>query len=289
MCMEQQICTAQEFGSALAYAILEDLSYPEHAHSCYELLYVLQGRVRVYTPGETCTAEPDQLVFLSGGVIHGYVSTPGSRVLMMGCEPEAGAAYAPILDSGSHAFCKLNLAGSSTLVPSLLEGLRQDPQAKQNRLALGGYVHFLLSAVACELERLPPRPRQEPDAFQRAITLLYDAAPGELDIETLAARAGISQFHLSRLFQKRLGMSFTTYRALIHTFAARRMLVQTALPVTEIAARCGYNTPRTFDRQFLALAGMTPRAYRRAGQDSQVVNYRLPTLEAGLRQRFGEP
>ena len=208
---------------------------------------------------------------------------------MIGCEPEPGAAYAPVLDSGRHAFCKLDLAGTSTLMSSLLEGLRQDPMARQNRLALGGYVHFLLSSVACELERLPPRPRETPDAFQRALTLLYDAAPGELNLETLAAKVGISQFYLSRQFSKRLSMSFTTYQALIQTFAARRMLVQTALSVADISARCGYATPRTFDRQFRLLANMTPRAYRRAGRDSQVVNYRLPTLEAGLRLRFGEP
>lgn len=287
--MEQQVCTAQEFGSALAYAILEDLTYPEHAHSCYELLYVLEGRVRVYTPGQLYTAGPDQLVFLSGGVIHGYVSTPGSRVLMVGCEPEPGAPYVAVLDAKRHASCRLDLAGVPSLVPGLLEGLRQDPQARQNRLALGGYVHFLLSAVACELERRPVSPRQAPDAFQQAITLLYDAAPGQLDLETLAAQAGLSKFHLSRMFQKRLEMSFSTYQALIQTFAARRMLVQTDLPVAEIVARCGYTTPRTFDRQFTALTGMTPRAYRRAGQGSQMVNYRLPTLEAGLRRRFGEP
>lgn len=287
--MEQQVCTAQEFGSTLAYAILEDLTYPEHAHSCYELLYVLEGRVRVYTPGERYTVRPDELVFLSGGVIHGYVSTPGARVLMVGCEPEPGAAYAAVLDARSHASCHLALEGASSLVPGLLAGLRQNPQARQNRLTLGGYVHFLLSAVASELERRPASPRQPPDAFQRAITLLYDAKPGQLDLETLAVQAGISKFHLSRLFQKRLEMSFSTYQGLIQTFAARRMLVQTDLPVAEIAARCGYATPRTFDRQFTALTGMTPRAYRRAGQGSQAVNYRLPTLEEGLRRRFGEP
>ena len=61
--MEQQVCTAQEFGSPLAYAILEDPTYPEHAHSCYELLYVLQGRVRIYISGTSCTAGPTNWYF----------------------------------------------------------------------------------------------------------------------------------------------------------------------------------------------------------------------------------
>ena len=44
---------------------------------------------------------------------------------------------------------------------------------------------------------------------------------------------------------------------------ARLLLRQKALPVEEIAFRCGFSNLRSFDRVFRQINGCTPREYRK--------------------------
>jgi len=45
---------------------------------------------------------------------------------------------------------------------------------------------------------------------------------------------------------------------------AKRLLAETALPLAEIAAVCGYSTESYFMKQFKRITQQTPTEYRRA-------------------------
>jgi len=50
--------------------------------------------------------------------------------------------------------------------------------------------------------------------------------------------------------------------AALRVDAARRMLVETRLPVKRIARRCGFGSEETMRRLFLRLLATTPQGYR---------------------------
>jgi transcriptional regulator GlxA family with amidase domain len=81
----------------------------------------------------------------------------------------------------------------------------------------------------------------------------------------VAQRAGVSVRQLDRLFRRQLNTTFAAHYRAIRLERARDLLVQTALPVTEVALAAGFASASHFSRSFAAAYGYPPREERRRG------------------------
>lgn len=91
----------------------------------------------------------------------------------------------------------------------------------------------------------------------------------DLGVEALAARAGVSERHLSRLFLAQLGDSPARFVRTARSEAAARLLESTALPLTAVARRCGFGSTETMRQAFRAGYGTTPSAHRAALREAR--------------------
>ncbi|MCY4191878.1 MAG: helix-turn-helix domain-containing protein [Rhodospirillaceae bacterium] len=88
-----------------------------------------------------------------------------------------------------------------------------------------------------------------------------------IDQKTLARRMNVSQRTLIRRFNAELGIAPLTYLQHVRIETAKKMLENTAAPLTEIVGRVGYFDLSSFTRLFKRKTGLTPYAYRqRFGQ-----------------------
>jgi AraC-like DNA-binding protein len=76
----------------------------------------------------------------------------------------------------------------------------------------------------------------------------------------------VSYRQLSRLFHAALGMTPKQYQLACRLREAQRLLRTTRQPVTTIAYELGFASSQHFSAQFTRCAGITPTAYRRAGE-----------------------
>ncbi len=83
-----------------------------------------------------------------------------------------------------------------------------------------------------------------------------------LPIRLVAKRAGCSQKELERSFTKVIGAPPQTVYRRIRLTLGRRLMVETAISVAEVALRCGYADTSAFTRAFKAEFGVPPRAVR---------------------------
>jgi AraC-like DNA-binding protein len=83
-----------------------------------------------------------------------------------------------------------------------------------------------------------------------------------LSAAALAARAGLSQNYLARLFRRQTGLTIPRHVLIRRVAVARLLLATTDLPVKQVALRVGMPDPQHFNKQFRALAGASPSAYR---------------------------
>jgi AraC-like DNA-binding protein len=83
-----------------------------------------------------------------------------------------------------------------------------------------------------------------------------------INLGQLAEIAGMSSSHFRRLFRKAFGDSPINYLIRLRIRMACSLLEKSALPVTEIAFRCGFKDSNYFTRQFTKVMGSNPRRYR---------------------------
>lgn len=136
---------------------------------------------------------------------------------------------------------------------------------------------FFANAAAAEAAGFRPCLRCRPElapgqaAIDSASRLAWAAAQrieaGQLDeggVAGLAARLGITDRHLRRIFADTFGVTPVAYAQTQRLLMAKRLLADTALPVTEVALAAGFGSLRRFNALFHNHYGLTPSGLRRA-------------------------
>ncbi|MEV6323724.1 helix-turn-helix domain-containing protein [Nocardia sp. NPDC051787] len=82
-------------------------------------------------------------------------------------------------------------------------------------------------------------------------------------LAAMAARAALSERHLSRLFQREIGMTPGRYVKQARLEAAQALLESGDEPMAVVARRCGFGSEETMRRTFVELLGTSPSDYRR--------------------------
>ena len=97
---------------------------------------------------------------------------------------------------------------------------------------------------------------------QAAIGLIEDGFLEARGIEDLAARIGVGSRHLRRVFEAELGVAPVDYAQTQRLLLAKRLLTDTALPVTEIAFASGFASVRRLNALFRSRYRMPPTRLR---------------------------
>ena len=148
-----------------------------------------------------------------------------------------------------------------------------------SRYAKRSNVRFFGTPAAAEAAGFRPCLRCRPEAapgtpawlgtaavVRRALRLINDGALDEDSVETLAGRLGIGARHLVRLFARHVGASPIAVAQTRRLHFAVCLLIETRLPITQIAMAAGFGSCRRFNDAFRRAYGRTPRELRGAGR-----------------------
>lgn len=83
-----------------------------------------------------------------------------------------------------------------------------------------------------------------------------------LDLDKLAAAAGVSKYHFLRSFTETYGKTPALYLAERRIERAQDLLRATNLTVTEVCLLVGYTSLGSFSRKFTDLVGQSPSTYQ---------------------------
>ena len=137
-------------------------------------------------------------------------------------------------------------------------------------------VRFFTTAAAAERAGFRPclrcRPETAPGSpawvgtattVARGMRLIQEGFLDEASVADLADRLGIGPRHLLRLFLRHTGATPTEVAATRRVQAAKRLLDNTATPLSEIAFLAGFRSIRRFNDAFRNTYGRPPSAFRR--------------------------
>jgi AraC family transcriptional regulator len=114
---------------------------------------------------------------------------------------------------------------------------------------------------------LAPCPRAETvswhrRAIEKAVAEMHRRLPEPLTLRDLARPALMSPYHFNRVFRKVTGLPPRRFLAALRIDAAKRLLIETDLHVTDICFEVGYESLGSFITRFTQQVGVSPRALR---------------------------
>jgi len=116
------------------------------------------------------------------------------------------------------------------------------------------------------------------NTVSRALALIEAGALDEGDAEALAARLGVGERHLRRLFRQHLGAAPVSVAQTRRVLLAKQLIHETRLSMAEVALASGFGSVRRFNETFQALYGRAPSELRRSktsGERAEAVRISL--------------
>lgn len=272
------LCSASESGIAVRAC---DRCGRTHLAEWYELMLVMEGAHAIATPTGIHLLTPGRLMLIEPGVEHGEFAVE-SEPERTSCEmcwfvargtTMSVVAWKPAPQTG----VSLDLLGSTDLT-YVAEALSRELSGRD--LHWQSSVQALLQHLACLLLRRLSRGsfvhvpdvnaalRSSDPRTWRLVELVLGYCASRyrqrVVVGELASGAGYSRSHLSRVFAKHMGKTIAQHVRDLRIAEARHLLLNTDIPITQIAEMLGYSQYSSFRRAFKGAVGVSPRECRQA-------------------------
>ena len=149
-------------------------------------------------------------------------------------------------------------------------------------------VHALLTVLVFEVVRIldtgdeKVRVCGDKIAVHNALRYVDQHFAEPIRIEDLARECSISETHFRRLFSESFSISPVEYLNMIRVLRACDLMRTSDEPMSSIAAKCGFSTISTFDRNFKNVLGVTPYQWKKDPK-----NYESRLLEVNVSVKKG--
>lgn len=237
------------------------LACAAHLHVHIEFFYLLGGKSRVFVDSCEQVAEAGDVVVAFPNQVHRFEMVEPEQYLLFIVHPDmmpelAGAfsgrlPQSPVIKDCRHLLPLLMQLRDAAMRPSPFRDV-----------ALKG---LLLAFFAQLFERVDlTEPRTEDSHSVRTIVnFCARHFTADLSLEMLEEKLHLSRYYISHLFSHRLHIRFNDYVNSLRVSEACRLLRSTSDSITDVAARVGFNTLRTFNRSFAKQMRQSPSEYRR--------------------------
>ena len=239
---------------------------PYHGHDFAEVLWVEEGRGIHRINGKRVEFNAGDLVMIRPSDRHALLSLSGEVFRLenvafpLNTLERLRRTYFPEKEvwfwvDGFLPFTTTLDARQRAVLREECEGLKH---ATRDQLSIDSFLLNLFRLIGSSYEAHSDWPDWLENAIRR-FESIEDLAGG---VSRFFQLAGRSPEHVARTMQKYCGASPTEWvnsRRLEH---AIRLLEATSLPVTEVAAVCGFDNLSYFHRCFRAYQGTTPRTHR---------------------------
>ncbi len=247
------------------------LDYPRHWHDTVYICVVTRGTSQLHVRGASLTATTHTLGIVPAGEVHANQKT--------GCTFRCLFIAPDLLRSAIEQFLERSIPA-----PEFRSGVVADVQAAHRFLES----HCVLENPSSELERdaslfgflqefvshhgaaavAIPKAASEDSAVLRAKRFLVERYADPVSLGELARLTGLSPFHLSRCFARKVGMPPHAYQLQLRLKRAKAFLGE-GRSATEAACMAGFFDQSHFTHHFKRSERMTPAQYQRFRKNLQ--------------------
>lgn len=231
-----------------------DFSFPPHLHSSFELIVVTDGKMKITVDKKQYDVTKGNALLIFPNEVHSLETPCHSSHFLCIFSVKLVQAYSHIFNTKRPQNHLFSLDESFV---SMLEGLR----GSNDLLKIKGVLYFLCSifnenATYCE------RHRENDDLLFTIFKFVEANYNKDCSLEALSNETSYHSVYLSRYFKKCTDMTYTDYVNRYRINEAGYILKNTDKTVLQTAYDCGFDSLRSFNRNFKLITGSTPSEYR---------------------------
>lgn len=226
-----------------------------HHHGFNQFVIPIEGALLIEIDGHERRLAVGLTAVVAQGAPHTQAASTANRSLILDIAPSRlnGSGAGRLLDTPFHV---LPVAAMKLVDYMALTLKQRSLSADKQQL----WTALLLDAMT----------QPQPAPATRLVSVLHavEHNPGHpWSTAKMAEQASISISHLHALFRKELDCTPQQWLSRLRLKQAGSLLQTSALPIIEIAYRCGYTDQSAFTRAFARCYDQTPSAYRKLTQE----------------------
>ncbi len=227
-----------------------NLTFGDHMHSSFEFMTVTKGATQAVLSGISYTLRAGQAMLILPNRVHRFAVPEGaeSENITVIFSPDYVKDFYSVVRGCDFQKPVFNYTMYDTLL-SLDASRLFHCMSRLYGICAEAY-------EVCE----PTVSEQRNDPLVRKIAdYIYEHYESDINLDSLAKELGYNYCYLSDFINSRFGMNFRNLLNSYRIDLALTLLRTTELSVTEISGRCGFSSPRSFNRAFRKIQGISPR------------------------------
>jgi AraC family transcriptional regulator len=239
----------------------------EERHDGFSVSAVIEGSFTCRSDAGHGLLYPGALLLGNNGSCFecGHAHGIGDRCISLNVDEEQfGEIAAATASSSRFRFSAPSLPPSPKALPVIahMEALACAPSSLRSEELALRIIERVIAAMTGD-RQIPAAPTgRETRRVVEAIRLVESDAGRPLDLEEMAASAGMSKYHFLRVFRRLTGVTPHQYLISARLRRAALALASSRRPVIVVALDSGFGDLSTFNKTFRAAFGLTPTQYR---------------------------
>lgn len=249
-----------------------ELPFDSHWHEEIEILATMDSQVQVYCNQESYIAKENEIVCINSAQIHQFspILNFSNSAITIQINPAFLKEYCT--DPDNCYFDVRQNPDACQLLDSYMKELflfcTNETENPYYNLRINSLLHQILYVLLSECQINAIRKEQAKTTKYRQrymgiMTYMNEHYSEDLSLEDVAKFSHISKEHLSREFKTYVGENFRDHLANIRLRHAHLDLINTDLPLIDIAINHGFSDLRSYNRAFQKQFGIAPLQYRR--------------------------
>ncbi|WP_028612030.1 AraC family transcriptional regulator [Paenibacillus harenae] len=254
------------------YTMMDD-----HYHDYYEIYYMLSGRRIYFIRDRSYSVEQGDLIFIRKHELHKTIQSgedAHERIILHFDDaflsrlagPHADFLLTPFRQpSNLIRLPRQTQLAIEQILRRLVAEIAQKPTGYE--LIPSGALSDLLLTASRHLQQHEQAPLHLETPMHAKISEVIRYINAHFDeplrLGTMAERFFISPHYLSRMFKEMSGFTFSDYIVLTRIKEAQRLLRESGLSITDVAAAVGFDNFSHFGKTFKKITHISPREYRK--------------------------
>ncbi|MBC7960966.1 MAG: AraC family transcriptional regulator [Vallitaleaceae bacterium] len=244
-----------------------NLIFPFHLHTQLELLYVESGHLEITVQDQTLVLKDHDFAIFFPNQIHRYNSNHGENDAIIAiCDLTLCGDFLNSLTKYNPVIPFISAEKIHQDVFYALSSLLTESQTEKNKGVYCALIQLILA-------RISPQLTLQKNSHSNTYSLTYEIAQyisqnftEHLSLDRLASQIGVSKYHISHVFSRKMGTNLNDYLNSFRLNYAVHLIRTTHKSLSEIYNESGFDSQRTFNRVFKNTYEMTPSKFRESSQ-----------------------